>query len=432
MNMAFPRDIPQSIASPATSHPNGESPSPPLPSPVTPTQKSSPAEKYARLESLLRQTLALAGEISEIKTPLKPARPYARPYTAGDTHTHLPRDCIILRKTSSAAMTPDSGTDTGGFDVRRHSATAYPRSVPRRSFGSSGCCRGGPNTRASVSIRIGDDDHDKNRRSGEPECWDSSGASAGSSPSVQEPFSPETLAQSLDAVVVGAGRRRAKRRETTAGCHLAGNRPDSAPPTQSSMAAPPPPPYTTSPAPERPAGSGFFPSLQTSEGGEQRLTGTLTPTATPRWHVRIVPLLQRAGQETASYSCSEPPLPPGTPIFMKLEAVFPYPCFAPTDGAASTDEDNAAAAAAVMTGWDSEGSCIIIGRRPPVVDLSPVDDENEMHFQSCEDYKRDHMSQDGHQQSLQDYIEEWERGTDVAEAEMDGSGERDEMGRAGE
>lgn len=424
MNMATHIDIPQSIASPATSHPDGESPSPPLPSPVTPTQKSSPAEKYARLESLLRQTLALAGEISEIKTPLKPARPYARPYTAGDTHTHLPRDCIILRKTSSAAMTSASGAGTGGFDVRRHSATAYPRSVPRRSFGSSGCCRGGPNTRSSVSIRIGDDDHDRNRHSGEPEGWDSSGASAGSSPSVQEPFSPETLAQSLDAVVVGAGKRRPKRRETTAGCRLAGNRPDPAPPTRSSTAAPPPPPYTPSPAPERPASPGFFPSLQTSEIEEQRLAGT------PRWHVRIVPLLQRAGQEASSYSCLEPPPPPGTPVFMKLEAVFPYPCFAAADGAAPTDEGNAAAAAAVMTGWDSEGSYIIIGRRPPVVDLSPVDDENEMHLQSCEDYRRDHMSKEGREQSLQDYIEEWERATGVAEAEMEGSGDRDEIGRA--
>lgn len=453
MNMATPRDIHPSIASSATSPRDGKPPpSPPMPSPVTPTQKPSyppAAEKYARLESLLRQTLALAGEISETKTPLKPARPYARPYTAGDTPAHLPRDCIILRKTTSSAEmeTPGSGSGagtTGGFDVRRHSATAHPRCVvARRSFSSSSfsaCCgRGGGgrrnNTRegAASGIRTGggggeDEQHDRNRLGGggggggEPEgSWDSSGASAGSSPSsVQEPFSPETLAQSLDAVVEGAEkekRRAAKRlRETT------GSRPDSAPPTRTSVAAPPPP-YSPSPGPERPSqGSRLFPSLQTSEAAEPRLAGT------SRWYVRIVPLVQRAGQEiTSSSACLEPPPPPGTPMFMKLEAVFPYPCFAAADGAASSVEDDAA----VTTGWDSEGSYIIIGRRPPVVDLSPADDDDdETHFRSCADYRRDHVApQDRHRQSLQDYIEEWEREAGLTEAETEGSGEGDEMDR---
>lgn len=381
-----------------------------------PPSPASPDDKYTRLEDLLRQTLALAGEISETKTPLKPARPYAY------AHAHLPGECIILRKTSATASEP-----AGGFDVRRHSNTSYPYRTRRRMIrgrmtaaaaAAAAAAAPSPTTTATARKQSASDDDN------EEEEEDS--ASVDSS-SVQEPFSPGSLALSLDAIVEGnRGTSELVFRDNASMTAMGTSRfPESPPPTRAMVSPrsprsptspgsplqqqqqqegvqqsppPPPPPSGRRPTPT----SVSIPVLETttrpsashrasSVGAEAR------PLSPPRWHVRILPVSLTPRERN-----SLPPNTPASPAFVKLEAVFPYRFFA--NGRTAT-----------TTGWSSEGSYIIIGR-PPLVAGTNTGMADSPPLQ-CEDFE--HAFQTVHERSLQDFIDEWEYAAGTPAGERD-------------
>lgn len=343
--MTTPADPPKTELIPS---PAENKPSPPQ---EDDDPKASLAEKYARLEDLLRQTLALAGEISETKTPLKPVEPY----TAGGMHAHLPGECIVLRRT-----TEQPARGAASFDVRRRSSASYPRRTGSGSSSGSNNNNGNSKRRKVIAARTrsttvapvpGSSSDDSEL---DDSAIASSSASVGSA-FVQEPFSPRSLVLSLDAVVEG----NCPMGEELVCLDVGSVVPDSPPQTRAVVASPPPPPST--PAFEPTRGSSRPPpllshSIEEEEAEEEEGCRPRTPASPPAgWHVRIVPVAfgGSPGQETASGGSSSPAL-------VKLEAVFPYRFFA----ADALESDSLGA----ETGWSSEGSYIIIGRRPPVVE----------------------------------------------------------------
>lgn len=326
-------------------------------SPQDEDPKAALEEKYTRLEDLLRQTLALAGEISETKALLKPVEPY----TAGGTHTPLPEECIVLRKT---AEQPARGG--GRVDVRRHSRARYPRRTLSGSSGSSNSSNSSNSScKSEGNVRTIGPPAAAQGRTDDSELDDNASASASSS-LLQEPFSPRSLALSLDAVVEGNCE---KGHELV--CLDAGSSaPNSPPLTRAVLVASPPP--GPPPPPPTPASAPIIrtswrpPVLPSSHRiGEEdaqdedygRHPRTPAPAPLSDWRVRIVPVAADGspGQETSSSGSSSPAL-------VKLEAVFPYRVFA-TDGTDSEAADS-------TSGRRSEGSYVIIGRRRPVVNAA--------------------------------------------------------------
>ncbi|KUI72870.1 hypothetical protein VM1G_08450 [Cytospora mali] len=347
-------------------------------------------EKCGRLEQLLREVLALAGEIAEEKGQ-------ERAKSVDD----LPGECIILRKASVA-------NPTGAKQrTRRHS---FPR-----------------------PINFGDVERESEESQDPP-----------AESSVQEPFSPGTLALSLDAMVEGdssdsgscildsgsstpfANRLPEPNKKSSLssieevkepGAITRPPSPLQITPTEGSpelrrRAPPPPPPSKTTstqtpaspyspdclrvrdrssstqscplPGSHAPLCRGMVNSRHSMDGplspmkgaiNRYETTGGTDQTLPCRWQVRIVPI-----------PCfPSPGVPPSTtPAFVKLEAVFPYRFFA--DGNAASPP-----------GRSSEGSYIIIGRPP--LELHPGDP----HSQDCgQDF------QAVPEKSLQDYIDEWD------------------------
>lgn len=377
--MAAPTDSLEKTRS--ISNPDDQ-PSPPH-SDDSPSSPSSQEEKYARLESLLCQTLALAGEISETKTPLKPIRPY----TAGGTHTHLPGECIILRKTCSAAVSEPTGNGVsrGAFDVRRHSSTNYPHHIGRHGRAIKLSL-----TPPTMLGRQTDNDRE-----------DESSDSVESS-SIQEPFSPGSLAMSLDAVVENNRSRDElvclesfDNQTSSPVTGTSTSLPVSPPPPSRATISPPPPPPATTPGSQGRAASPPGRANSRPPPASHQATGTEDcHSGSPlRWHVRIVPVALGSSSNT--------------PALVKLEAVFPYRFFLGRDRDGKTT-----AAAAATAGWSSEGSYIIIGR-PPVglpdsrdagVDAELMEDSRDP--LPREDYE--HHFQVAHDRSLQDFIDQWE------------------------
>lgn len=356
------------------------------------------SEKCGRLEQLLHQALALAGEIAEDE-----ARQRAR------SNGHLPGGaCIIIR-------------NAPGFDdigAMRHAA--------RHRFSNLGIFP----------------DHGEERQV--IQC-------TSAAPSVQEPFSPGTLAQSLDAIVEGEGsrsdsgscfldsgsttafasrspelpssktsglvsiaeagedgatERRPSLFQTTATGSPRGRQSLTPPPSRttskqtrlspqpaespgplarsaSTQSCPlparhePSPPLadttglttSTSPSPSPSPGHKGRGDDDTARNGEDHIPPS-------RWHVRIVPV--------PSPPSLGAPWSTSPPAFVKLEAVFPC---------RSSADDGAEPSPA----WGGEGSYIIMGR--PLADVYP----GVSHFQ---DYGIG--SRDVRGEMLQEYVDEWD------------------------
>lgn len=311
-------------------------------------------EKYNRLEDLLRQTLGLAGEIAETSSQ----RQYRTTTTLPARHTHVPGECIVLRKTSQTVSEPT-------IELGRRSSSRHPRRKSRLPvFNDS--------EEGSVSASV--------------------------APSMQEPFSPGSLAMSLDAVVEGersddqvcfenpasladtlpestplsrvtTSQERASTRSQTPGSMLGH---ESMSESVSAVSAP-------IPIPGKPR---CRPSASHRNSSQGPRAGEEPPSPPPKWHVRIVPVAFNRDPILPS----SPPRTPAPPAFVKLEAVFPYRFF--SDG-------NAAAR------WCGEGSYIIIGRPPVDEHQSPLNlDECEQEFGPATE------------RCLGDFIDEWECSVD--------------------
>ncbi|KUI61045.1 hypothetical protein VP1G_08239 [Cytospora mali] len=347
-------------------------------------------EKCGRLEQLLLEVLALAGEIAEDKEQER-----------AKSVDNLSGECIILQKASV------SNSARANQHIRRHS---FP--IPKN---------------------FGDVEREGEERQIPP-----------TESSVQEPFSPGTLALSLDAMVEGDSSDSGscildsgsstpfanRLPETNKKSSLSSieevkepgaiTRPPSPPqitPTERSpelrRRAPPPPPPSKTTSTQTPASphSPDCPRVRDRSSSTQscplpgshaqlcrgmnnsrhsmdsplsplkgainryETTGGTNQTLPCRWQARIIPI-------PCSPSSGSPPST--TPTFVKLEAIFPYKSFA--DGNAASPP-----------GWSSEGSYTIIGQ--PLLDNAPGDP----HFQDCgQDF------QDVPEKSLQDYIDEWD------------------------
>ncbi|KAJ4416265.1 hypothetical protein N0V82_006869 [Gnomoniopsis sp. IMI 355080] len=308
---------------------------------------SSRDEKYNQLEDLLRQTLSLAGKIAEELSSQR----LSRVSVTGVGHTQTPGEWIVLRKTSRRASEPT-------FQFLQQSSTAHQHRKYRPSYESE---------------------------------QESTSPSAGSS--MQEPFSPGSLAMSLDAIVEGKksdiplvenSNSFADRlpesppltRATTSQTHASARSPtpgstlaqDSM--SQSAASAPipiPGPPRSRPSASHRTSSPGLVRSFDDASSPPQK------------WHVRILPVSIDREPELSS----SPPRTPTMPAFVKLEAVFPYRFFSDRHAAAR---------------WSGEGSYIVIGKLP-------VQDEEQSSLGLDE---RGNECGSTAERSLRDYIENWE------------------------
>lgn len=332
---------------------------------------SAEQQKYARLESLLLQTLALAGDIARTKNaPESHTTDASRP-------ARRQADYIILRKTFRTPDRPsESANDHPGTNKTSSDASSAAISHPRSEATSPG------------PIHPAEDS--------EP---GDNGSAVTSPPSpIQEPFSPRTLARSLDAVVEGGrppGGFGGSEDEEEAALLPSGL--DEGVGTTglmtpiSSVAVSPPPPTPAS-VPVRSASrsssawGGPIREEEDEEGadeGEEVLENDdedseRHPQACgvfPRWwQVRIAPLgfdntFEHDSAESTSASTSFS-VTPATSAIMKLEAVFPCQDLM-SNGINSHD----AAAAPTRSG---EGSYIVIARQPilqdPAEELEVVGD----------------------------------------------------------
>lgn len=294
------------------------------------TDQAPMDEKYSRLEDLLRKTLCLAGEIAEEEAS---GQRTCGPSAVLPGHTRIPGECILLRKTLQIPSEP--------FTERsRRSSSRLPRGSSRRSvFNESG---------------------DGSR-------------SASAAPSMQEPFSPGSLAMSLDAVVEGEKSRDLRCFENSTS--LADRVADSSPLTRvttshESMSESVSAASAPIPIPGRPRRR---PSASHREASRSR---------DYKWHVRIVPVALK--RETIVPS--SPPNTPVPPGFVRLEAVFPH-CF--------FSDNNSAAR------WSGEGSYVIIGRRP-------IDEDQSLLALD----ERQHEFGPAPERCLRDLIDEWEYAVD--------------------
>lgn len=324
-------------------------------------------EKYSRLEDLLRQTLSLAGEIAETAAGQRPSR-------ASNTHpghTHIPGECIVLRKASQTISEPTIEL------ISRRPSSRRPRPKSR--------------------LLALNNSEEESRSASIP-------------PLMQEPFSPGSLAMSLDAVVEGKRSDGLSCLENSS-C-LSDKLPESPPLTRATTRTSQGPASPRSPTPGSMLGHDIISdsaseasapidipgkprqrpsaSHRTSPVG-RRFREDEPPSPPPKWHVRIVPI---SLNRDPIYP-SSPPRTPAPPAFIKLEAVFPYRFF--SDG-------NAAAR------WSGEGSYIIIGRPPVDEGQSPLNlDESEHEFGPAT------------ARSLRDFIDEWDCAVDeTVDEEVEG------------
>ncbi|KAK7726116.1 hypothetical protein SLS63_007793 [Diaporthe eres] len=233
-----------------------------------PDHEDGSSDRYERLEELLRQTLTLAGEIAE------------------DEGRTLTGECIIVRRRSNSDPTGGNRQDIRSRLLKRRKALKFDESE------------------------------------------DSQSQSQSPASSVQEPFSPGSLAVSLDAVV-----EKGKTSDN-----------DLTPAHESPQGSP-----TRSRTPKSHQNSDtVLKKSQKIEGerskGENTAANQPSP---PNWHIRIVPV-------TSSRDSGSPA--PSSPTLMKLEAVFPLK--ASTEGNATSSLE-----------CNGEPSCILISRQP--MDSSP-------------------------------------------------------------
>ncbi|CAN8105961.1 unnamed protein product [Discula destructiva] len=327
------------------------------------TDSSPIEEKYSRLEDLLRKSLGLAGEIAETVSRQRQSRTSA----TLPGHAHLPGECVVLRKTSQPVSDPM-------IELSRRSSSRHPRGKSRlRAFNDS----------------------------------EEDSPSASVAPSMQEPFSPGSLAMSLDAVV--EGKRSDDLRCFDNSTSLADKMSDSSSLTRVTTRTSQGPASPRSPTPGSTLGQDPMsesvsatsapipipgkprkrPSSSLRNSSQSRASGEEASSPPPKWHVRIVPI----ALNREAILPSSPPRTPAAPAFVKLEAVFPYRFFS---------EGNSAAR------WSGEGSYIIIGR-PPMDDYqSPLNpDEFEHEFGPATE------------RSLRDFIDEWECTVDETAGEVE-------------
>lgn len=316
-------------------------------------EKHDSSDKYERLEELLRQIFALAGEIAEDKGQER-ARAVGR----------LPGERFVLRKEASGSVPAGAEQQTINHIPP---ANANFQDVEEQREGSQGPSAAAP---------------------------------------VQEPFSPGTLALSLDAIVDHDRGPEGLLIDSGSNTSLASPRSPETPNKNSGLLsieeveeydaiaqqgpslhlktaaessvgyerrAPPPSKATNTQAPASPqscpASDDHTPASQIPESSELSLDTPQSPCTGrgdcydaaggpsqpphPRWCVRIVPATESWTPTSGSPSSTAPTL-------VRLEAVFPYRFFVDSKAASSP-------------AWSSEGSYIVIGRPP--VDVFPGRDQ---------------------------------------------------------
>lgn len=325
--------------------------------PLNETTDSVASGKYFRLEDLLRQTLALVGDIAD-------AKGHDRRTAAGSTSPTTPHllssdECILLRK--------DSAVDHPFFPRYRSYSSSSSLASPNLA-----------NTTRRSRFASGEDSFDVDT---------SSAPSPSASLPVQEPFSPGILALSLDAVV--EQKRSGQNNNTESFCldpsssitsldnsggsatatsvTTVGRVPNLTTITASSSWQPPTPSTSPENLPSPSSACGLWnlrslPSHRRKSSRESTCCEehqSTASSASARWHVRILPisslatgaLAPVAGRcEAADSLPSSTPLP-ATPAYVKLEAMIPYR-FA-SDSTLAT------------SGLSEDGSYIIIWRPPP-------------------------------------------------------------------
>ncbi|ROW07632.1 hypothetical protein VPNG_06872 [Cytospora leucostoma] len=304
------------------------------------------SDKYEQLEGLLHQVFVLAGEIAEDK---------AQQRTRSDGQ--LPGECIVLRKEATGPV--PTGTEQQTIEHILPETSSFLDEIEEEENGSQG---------------------------------------PSAAPSVQEPFSPGTLALSLDAIVEDDTGTEGSFNDSGSNTSLASPRSPETPnknhallsieevqeydtiaqhgsslnlrtAAESSIGherrAPPPSKATNTQAPASPqscpASDNHTSSCQIPGSSELTLDMPQSPGAgredhydttdgayhspPSRWRVRIVPVTKSCSPTDGSLSSISPTL-------VKLEAVFPYRSFVDSKAASSP-------------AWSREDSYIIIGR-PPV------------------------------------------------------------------
>lgn len=305
------------------------------------------SEKYARLEDLLRQTITLAEEIVE-------SRPHETLAPSATSH-QLPAECITLWKTSRSG----------------------PVSSPYYTHLSS------PVVANRKRLYTGEDSE--------------SGTSVAPTPSaassIQEPFSPGSLALSLDAIVEG------KRCDSEMCCLDTSS--------TANLASGRIPELAMSPRPSMPSTildsqhahhltDGIKPSQGMGGFGERSIQSQVPP----RWHTCTLPVTSSV--RTREILCS--PAPSVSSAFVKVEAVLPCRIFGGTNVGA--------------TSWNSEGSYITI-RWPPL----DVASGNGMEDTSGHVRGHEHRPQARSERSLQNLIDEWDYSAGPLELEERKGGE---------
>lgn len=389
------------------------------------TTDSLSSNKYSRLEDLLHQTLALAAEIveaqkchnnpSDDKKRITPARLTSPPATTLNLLSGC--ECIIISKSAAAAA---SGPGSPSFPRYHSYSSSNAASPPVLTNGAR-----------RANLASGDDDSFN--------ADTSSVTSPSAASSVQEPFSPGTLALSLDAIVEQKQSDHYNHDQINETTHLdplsssltslggaaaaaAGRRPEwvitaasSQPPTPNSpQECPPPSPSAhgamsstlrsrsnhhrpSSPPPPPPEGTCC---------NEQQSAATL---ASSQWYVRVLPIFSPChvghganidsgggggGSRGAAASSLMPPLVPVSPTHVKLEAVLPYR-FACDSGLATA-------------GLNEEGSHITIGRPPQEGNNNYGISGSGQVYLPCPFADCFHELQTVPASSLQDFLDDWE------------------------
>lgn len=275
------------------------------------------------------------------------------------------------------------------------------------------------NSARRANLSSGDDSFDADT---------SSVASPSAASSVQEPFSPGTLALSLDAIVEQKQSDHYNHDQNNETIHLdplsssltslgggaaatAGRIPElmitaassQLPATNSPQECPPPSPSAHGGMSTLRSLSNHYrkSSLESTSCNEQQSAAT---PASSQWHVRVLPIFSPChighganidgGGSRGAAASSLTPLPvPVSPAHVKLEVVLPYR-FACDSGLATA-------------GLSGEGSSILI-RRPPQDESNNGSSGSDQAHLPCPLSDCFHQLQTVHVSSLQDFICEWE------------------------
>lgn len=372
------------------------------------------SNKYTQLEDLLRQTLTVAGEIAEAKKCTDKCSTAARPTSPSVPPFLSSCECIILRKgtVSDRASSPPPPPQQN-YSSNQPSP---PVVVTTTKYSTVGRKR----------PPSGDDSFDTDT---------SPVPSPSAASSLQEPFSPGTLALSLDAIVEEKrGDETTKINDnndtlcldsTSSMTSIGGNGSDPAAsiaatagriPELLTMAAattttspsqlsspntpqeyPPPPPSVYGLSSFRSLPGHHRKSSREGAGSEEQQQSTVLSSAPSRWHVRIIPISSPptgsgstnigGNREAVGISPSTPSA--AFPAYVKLEAVIPY----------RYAHDSSLGAAALS----GEGSYIIIGRPPQ--DTNGGSGQMYLPGPLADCW---HQLQTVREKSLQEYIDEWE------------------------